>query len=236
MRNLLMCCISSILLFSTSVPASVVMTGTRIIYSEQTKEKTIQLKNPDNQLYLVQLQVDDHENVSMDAPGSSSFVMAPQIFRMEPNAGQSVRLQYIGSDLPRDRESLFYFTFSQLPVLKRSEQAGNQLVLAITSKVKIFYRPKGLAGTSDSVAKSLTFKMNGKKIMVSNPTGYYAVVRKATLSVNGKEVKLADAVVVSPKSEVEWTPSSAVSTLSGSRLRLIIVNDYGVDVLNNIDL
>ena len=216
--------------------ASVVMTGTRIIFPEEIKEKTIQLRNPDDQLYLVQLQIDDKENVSSDSLGSSSFIATPQIFRMEPNAGQSIRLQYVGSDLPQDKESLFYFSFSQLPVLKKNEQKGNQLILAITSRVKIFFRPKGIKGNSSDTAKSLMFKMHGKDISVTNPTAYHAVVKSASININGKTIPLANSVVVAPRATVDWKPVSPVSSLSGGEIRLVLVNDYGVDTVTMIAL
>ena len=48
-----------LLCLSHHVCASVVMTGTRIIYPAQASNKSIQLKNPDQQPYIVQVQVDD---------------------------------------------------------------------------------------------------------------------------------------------------------------------------------
>lgn len=236
MRNLLVFFIGFISFSFNAAHASVVMTGTRIIYPEQVKEKTIQLRNPDNQLYLVQLQVDDNENVSSDSPGSSSFIATPQIFRMEPNAGQSIRLQYIGSNLPQDRESIFYFSFSQLPILKKSEQTGNQLILAITSRVKIFFRPKGIKGDSADTAKSLVFKVSGGNIFVTNPTAYHAVIKNASLNINGKTISLADSVIVPPRANVEWKSPSPISSLSGGEVRLVVVNDYGVDTITTVKL
>ena len=216
--------------------ASVVMTGTRVIFPEQAKEKTVQLRNPDNKAYLLQMQIDDHEEIKEKADSSSSFIVTPQIFRMEPNSGQSIRIKYIGDNLPQDRETIFYFSFSQLPLLKKNEQAANQLVLAVTSRVKIFYRPKGIAGAPADAMKALRFSLDGKRIKVSNPTGYHVVVRKASLLVNGREITLADSTLVAPKKETEWTPSASVSRLAGSQLRLVVVNDYGVDNVNTINL
>lgn len=236
MRKLFVSFFIPAIFISSVAHASVVMTGTRIIYSGEIKEKSIQLRNPDNQVYLVQMQVDDREDVKSGEEASSSFVVTPQIFRMEPRTGQSATLKYIGEKLPQDRESLFYLSFTQLPVMKKSEQTKNQLILAITSRVKIFYRPKGLTELPSDVAKTLTFTMNGKHVTVNNPTGYHVVIRKASLLTKGKEITLANSVMIAPKTKADWTPSLPISSLSGSLLRLTIVNDYGADAVSTIAL
>lgn len=218
------------LFLSQNVFASVVMTGTRIIYPAQAREKTVQLRNTDIQPFIVQVQTDDgHKTEQIDSDGD--FIITPQIFRMESNAGQSVRLMYTGKALPQDRESMFYMNFTQLPVSKVAQQGSNQLVLAITNRVKIFYRPAGLHKQQGDTAQSLSFSLNGKKIKVSNPGGYFAVVRRASLLTQSGEILLADSVMVSPKSHSEWTPSKPVNNLKGARLRLILVNDFGMDTV-----
>ncbi|WP_316546327.1 fimbrial biogenesis chaperone [Klebsiella oxytoca] len=50
--------------------------------------------------------------------------------------------------------------------------------------------------------------------------------------INGREIKLADRQMVAPQSSAEWLPSDPVSGLKGARLRLVLVNDYGIDVIN----
>lgn len=218
------------LFFSQFASASVVMTGTRIIYSAQAREKTVHLRNTAQQPYIVQVQTDDGKR--RDAiEADDNFIITPPIFRMEPNAGQSIRLIYNGKSLPEDRESLFYMSFTQLPVSKVSQQSSNQLVLAITNRVKIFYRPAGLAKQQKDPAQLLSFSLNGKKINVTNPGGYFAVVRRASLLTQNGEIVLADSAMVSPKSSAEWTPSSPVHNLKGMRLRLVLVNDYGMDTV-----
>jgi P pilus assembly chaperone PapD len=207
--------------------ASVVMTGTRIIYASQLKEKSVQLRNTGKEPYIVQVQIDDG---SAENKASDSFVITPPIFRMEPGSGQSVRLMFTGKQLPQDRESLFYMNFTQLPVSQAKEQGNNQLVLAITNRVKVFYRPQGVTGQQSATGQALSLTKVGNKIKVNNPTGYYAVIRQASLLINGQQIKLADSVMIPPKSSAEWTPSQPITSLTGAHLKLILVNDYGMDV------
>ena len=221
-----------LLCLSHHVCASVVMTGTRIIYPAQASNKSIQLKNPDQQPYIVHVQVDDGSEKKPADEEDSNFLLTPNIFRMEPGSAQTVLLKYIGNSLPQNKESIFYMNFTQLPATKSEKSGSNQLVLAITNRVKIFYRPQGIEGTPGETAKKMTFSLSGKKIKVTNSAGYFAVVRRASLVINGREIKLADRQMVAPQSSAEWLPSAPVSGLKGARLRLVLVNDYGIDVIN----
>ncbi|MDF7680625.1 molecular chaperone [Enterobacteriaceae bacterium ESL0689] len=207
--------------------ASVVMTGTRVIFPSSVMEKTIQLKNPDPQPYVVQLQMTD-ENGKADK--NSIFSPLPPVFRMEPNTGQSVRLIFTGRGLPEDKESVFYFDFTQLPALQKDQKDQNQLVIAVRNRVKIFYRPVSLEGMQDDAYQALNFSVVNGKFNVDNPTGFYMSIREAKLSINGQSIKLADSVMLSPKSKTLWPLSEKITILTGARLQLILVNDYGGDI------
>ncbi len=209
--------------------AGIVMTGTRVIYPAGAREKSVQLSNTDTRPYIVQVQIDGGR--PGDASAGEAFAITPPVFRMEANAGQSVRLRYAGGPLPEDRESLFYLSFTQLPSGKAAEQGGNQLVLAVTNRVKMFWRPRGLTDDAAAIARGMTFSLSGGGIRVTNPSGRYASVRRATLRAHGREIPLAESEMVAPKSAATWRPSSAVSSLRGARLRLVLVNDYGTDVV-----
>lgn len=223
-------------IYSNDLLASVVMTGTRVIYPSQTKVKTIQFTNPDKQPYIIQAQVES-ENNQVGSPGElAPFTVLPQIFRMEPGMGQSVRLKYSGDPLPQDRESLFYLSFTQLPALKFSDKDANQLVFAITNRVKIFYRPTGITGRSDDTANNLDLTLKEGNVEVSNSGGYYAVIRNAEIIVSGKKIILANSAMVPPKTKVIWKPSASIASLNGAKLRLTLVNDYGNDVMTERSL
>ena len=216
--------------------ASVVMTGTRVIYPATAKEKTLQLTNTDAHPNLVQVWLDKGNPESTVESADAPFVVNPQIFRMEPHAGQMVRLIYTGEGLPQDRESVFYLNFSQVPAIKVRDQDANKLVLMFNSRLKVFYRPKGLAGSPDDLAGQLAFQLRDGVLQVSNPTGYHAVVRRASLLLDGRDVPLAESLMVSPHSQTQWRPRTPLGTPGKARLRLTLVNDYGVDVTRELPL
>ncbi len=217
--------------------ASVVMTGTRVIFQEGSRDKVLQLNNKDDHPNLVQMWVDNGQAVPPKGAATTPFLVTPQIFRMEPFSGQVVRISYLGTPLPTDRESLFYLNFLQIPAMKSSDQSQNKLVLIVNNKLKLFYRPKNLQGDVNKLGEQLRVTFSDHKpgvVTVTNPTGYFVNLRNGLLQVNGQQRPFALAAIIAPKSTTELTlPAGAAK---GSSLSLILVNDYGANVISTFTL
>jgi len=199
--------------------ASVVLNGTRVIYQAGQHGKTLQLSNEDEHPNLVQMWVDD------DAP----FVLNPPIFRMEPHAGQMVRLRIADTDLPQDRESVFYLNFTQVPALDDAAQQANRLVLLFQSRVKLFYRPKGLAPNTFSCA-ALHMQRHAGELQVENTSAYHLVVMHAELRSGDTSLPLAETQMLTPFSKTQWAWPASVRASGLETVVLTLRNDYGADV------
>ncbi|MCD9430859.1 fimbria/pilus periplasmic chaperone, partial [Yersinia pestis] len=77
-RQIIACSMLLLTSVSLSVQASVVMTGTRIIYPEGSREKVLQLSNKDDHPNLVQLWMDDGNNQSSPSKSDVPFALTPQ--------------------------------------------------------------------------------------------------------------------------------------------------------------
>ena len=206
--------------------ASVVMTGTRVIYPAQAQEKVVQLTSQDSYPNLVQMWVDSGNPEATAQTAEAPFIVSPQVFRMNPNAGQVVRVVFTGSNLPKDRESLYYLSFLQ----------ANKLLLSVSSRMKLFYRPQGLAGDPENLSKSLDFKVQGHSIITTNNSGYFAIVRNAQVVSQGKKQPLKTAEIVAPLSQAQWTLPAGTNARAGDSLQLTLVNDFGADVTTVVPL
>ncbi|PSH44076.1 fimbrial chaperone protein, partial [Yersinia pseudotuberculosis] len=138
--------------------ASVVMTGSRIIYPAAASEHSIQLTNNDNFPNAVQVWLDSGDEKSTPETGKAPFIVTPPFFRIEANSGQTLRLKYTGSGLPTDRESVFYLNFLQIPPVNKVEKDNKMLVL-LRNRIKVFYRPESIIGRVDQVSTALTFSL-----------------------------------------------------------------------------
>ncbi|AYD45867.1 molecular chaperone [Yersinia rochesterensis] len=208
--------------------ASVVMSGSRIIYSAGEKEHSVQLTNKDNFPNAVQVWLDSGDAQSTPETGKAPFIVTPPFFRIEANAGQTLRLKYTGSGLPTDRESVFYLNFLQVPPVNKAEKNNKMLVL-MRNRIKVFYRPENIAGRVDQVASTLTFtvRQQGKNVVVTgkNPTGFYATIASGEVVGGGKKLKMKSEMIA-PMSQAQWIiPTS--SAPSNAMVNFLLVNDFG---------
>jgi len=218
--------------------ASVVMTGTRVIYPGALASKTLQLRNDDAHPYLVQFWLDaGDEDSTPDQDHGVPFTLSPPIFRMEPGSGQAVRLVLTDAQaLPADRESLLYLNFSQLPALEKQHLEGNAMLMVVNSRLKLFYRPASLYPPQPDMAKmacALRFTLNHDTVQVDNPGAFHAVVSKATLVQQGRSIHLLEAEVVPPFSRQQWPLAEPITPVAGARIHISLINDYGAQTAHD---
>jgi len=211
----------------------VVLNGTRVIYPASQPSKTLHLSNDDAHPNLVQVWVTREEEDDTDGAGNPApFVVNPPIFRMAAHADQMVRLRFVGDDsLPADRESVFYLNFTQVPALPDDQQDANRLVVLLQSRVKLFYRPKGLPAHDLSCA-SLRLEHHGDVVQVTNTSAYHVVVSRAEMVTGSRtgDTALASAQMLAPFAQARWPlPAQADSTAPLPSVRLWLRNDYGAD-------
>lgn len=204
----------SLLLISTSAISGVEIGGTRLIYNGTGHQAAISVSNPDNTPCLIQSWVSKNENSD---DGDSLFVTTPPLFKLNPYAQNSVRVMLAGNAVPQDRESVYWLNIKSIP--SSSAEAKNELLIAVKSKMKLFYRPAGLKGDPSLAYQQLTFSAAGGKLSVHNPTPYS--VSLYDVKVNGKE--LAKPPMVLPFQ----TLSLPQTTVASGEVSWRAINDFG---------
>lgn len=212
------CTFTAIALFSANALASVVISGTRVIYPADAKEVSVKISNGGSSAVLLQSWIDDGDSNAKPSAIKVPFVLTPPMNRVEPGKGQTLRLSYTGGTLPMDKESVFWLNVLEVPAKSQAKIDENRLQMAFRSRIKLFYRPAGLAGNANDAVKALTWSSQNNRVQATNPTPYY--VSLVNLSVNGK--KLDHAMVAPRSSMVLDLAGNAGSKVSGS-----FVNDYG---------
>lgn len=218
-----------LMLSATLCQASVVLNGTRIIIDGSKNEKTIQFTNAGDQPALIQIQA-----VNPDANSTPPFVALPQIFRIAPVAGQTVKVNVTEKNLPQDRESLFYLDYTELPSVKKGDEDKNKLYLIIKNRVKVIVRPGDLDFSVDKVRQALSWRIEGHTILLKNASPFYANIRSFVLVKGNRTLPWDDAVTLAPFSEQRITLKSH-SPLSGYVLNAVLINDFGADEKINVN-
>ena len=210
---------------------SVTLPGTRVIYDASLSERSLQFTNGDNAPSVMQVWVDSGDERSTPKTADAPFVVAPPIFRIEPKAGQAVRLVFTGKDLPQDRESVFYLNTLQIPSISAANADQNQMLVLLRNRLKIFYRPAGIEGRPQNAHDKLAFDLrdsgNGTRITASNGSGYYLSLVGGTL-ICGARTSALPAAMVAPRTDVQWdVRGNCPANATEIRVKVRYVDDYG---------
>lgn len=219
---------------STQSWANIVMVGTRVIFPAESNEKTLQFSNNGDIPYIVQIWLDRGNDASTPENADAPFVVNPPFFRINPHQGQMARLIYVPqTELPKDRESIFYLNFKQIPALQESSADQNKLIFLVKNRLKVFYRPKSIIGNVEVMPKQWTFKLQqnakGSSVIVNNPTGYYANLTTVTLKVKQQSYSIdpKSIAMIAPYSSATWPIPEKITVNQDSVLSVTYVNDYG---------
>ncbi|MFI8417427.1 molecular chaperone [Serratia sp. NPDC078593] len=195
------------------VQAGVVVGGTRLVYDGGKKESSLTISNPDKTPYLIQSWVDTQDGDKSKAP----FIITPPLFRLDGGQNNILRVVRAGGNLPTDQESLYWMNIKSIP---SAEKKDNTLQIAVKTRIKLIYRPRGLPGNVTESGKMVKWQRSGNTLQVTNPSPYYLTF--FNVKVNGTAVK--NATMVAPKSSASFPLSAGVS---GGTLSWQIINDYG---------
>jgi chaperone protein EcpD len=221
-------CAAALAFSALDAHASVVMHGTRVVFSADEREASLRLQNVGDTASLVQAWIDDGKSVS-DSPDASTtvpFAIRPPIFRMDGGRSQLLRIFHIGGPMPADRESLYYLNTLAVPGKPAGVADGRHLNVVVRTRMKLFYRPKGLseAGAAAAPGKlqwTLVKDEKGWVLNTTNPTPYFVSVD--SIQAGGKVV----ADVAWPLATTNYRLSHAQATALGPQVTFQYISDHG---------
>ncbi|WP_454724647.1 MULTISPECIES: fimbrial biogenesis chaperone [Cupriavidus] len=174
--------------------AALSVVGTRFVYPESARELTVRVGNAGDGPILVQAWLDRGDPDADPARLSVPFVLAPPMFRLDAGHKSVLRLRHTGEPLPRDRESVFWLNFLEVPALP--EDSRNLLRLSYRSRMKLLYRPAGLPGSADEAISRVTWRLGGASasgeavLEADNPTPYHVSFAQMTVTRGAAAVAL----------------------------------------------
>ncbi|WP_279628541.1 fimbrial biogenesis chaperone [Bordetella genomosp. 12] len=186
--------------------ASLVIEGTRVVYKAGAAEVVVKMSNEGAVASLMQAWIDDGRPDATPDQMSVPFFLTPPLARVEPGKGQALRIFHTdgGQALPQDRESLFWLNVLDVPPKAGTgEDTGAILQISVRTRLKMFFRPKGLKGSADNAAADLTFRVvPGGKLEVANPTPYYVNLREASYGPQDHPAHRYPSMMVAPFSSL----------------------------------
>lgn len=208
--------LTPIISLSLSHAAGIQVGRTRIVYDAGKKEISLPLINKETELpWLIQSWTD-----TGDGRTRGPFIVTPPLFRLEPQKEQSLRIAWNGTALPENKESLFYMNVRTIPATAAEDDDKNVLRLIYKTRIKLFWRPKGLKGDPDETCKNLRYSRHGQQLTVTNQGAFHITFDNLKLG----NAKLEKADMVTPQSSVEIP---VPDTATGNQVSWRCITDYG---------
>ncbi|WP_149011961.1 fimbrial biogenesis chaperone [Escherichia albertii] len=212
---------------SYTADASIVVDGTRVIYHAEKKETTVSLKNNNPAPVLIQSWIDTGDSKVSPDQMRVPFLITPPINRVDAGKGQSLRISYIGtSTLPTDRESVFWLNILEVPAKdKNLSEDRNRLTISFRTRIKLFYRPEGLAGDPTEAAKKLHWTLKNNDIVVDNISKYYV----SLVSIHYGEANLKGQIharMIVPGEQQTYRANEPI-VHDIKKLQYDVIDDYG---------
>ena len=218
-------------LWANCLHASVVITGTRVIFPGDSREVTVRLTNDGDAPALVQAWIDTGNEKEAPEKIKVPFVLTPSMFRLDPGSGQSLRLIQTQESLPADRESLFWLNVLEVPPKMSGSDEANKIQLAFRSRIKVMYRPSGLQGRADTASDQLKWALapkpdgQGFVLKVSNPSAYVVNLGVINVDIGGRKHELKPSFV-RPGEETDFALPD-VTTAAGAVVEYAYIDDWG---------
>lgn len=176
---------------------------------------------------LVQAWIDVGEASERPEQLRVPYVIAPPMFKLSPGRHRDIVIRPIsGQVLPSDRESVFWLNILDIPSRVQSDEAS-KIEYAVSWRIKLFHRPLGLKGSSQSAAAALEWgveKQGGAdRLIARNGSAFH--VSLTELSVDGRRVELQPSdALIAPFSTSTFSLSEGDA---GVRIRFRWVDDKG---------
>lgn len=210
------------LLMAQCATASISLSSTRVIFEGAHKEANVTVRNG-GQTVLVQSWLDS-ENSTAAPP----FAVTPPLARLEANQQQLLRILYEGRGMPVDKESVVWLNVQEIP--QSGAVGANTLQLAVRQRIKVFFRPAGLAGEASKAPEQLTWALqqtaSQAALKVTNTSLYH--VSLADLKVgSAKNLELVmDSTMIAPGA-VKSFPLKNRPQGPSTHVQFSAINDYG---------
>ncbi|EDV0378325.1 fimbria/pilus periplasmic chaperone [Salmonella enterica subsp. enterica] len=217
------------LFFISTANAGVVIYGTRIIYPAEKNEVLVQLMNQGGRSSLVQSWIDDGDTSLPPEKIKVPFLLTPPVAKVAGDSGQQIKIKKMPNMLPNNKESLFYLNVLDIPPNNPNSTGKNVLKFAMQNRIKLFYRPKGIAPVNRDTFQKLSMKRTASSYSIQNDTANWVTIIE--VKVNGVKIN-NESIMLAPLSSADVALKSA----NANQYKMTIIDDHGNYISDNVSL
>nr|WP_269212306.1 fimbria/pilus periplasmic chaperone [Chromobacterium piscinae] len=180
------------------------MDAMRYVFTGDKEAIAITVSNDAEQTFGGQAWVDN----IVEKDTRPTFVGTPSFFKVPPKGKQVMRI-IKATDLPQDKESVYWLNLQDIPPALE----GNGLAVALRTRVKLFYRPAGLMEGRKNAERQIIVQPGPDGLRMKNATPYIFAIGSVldaagkTLSLDEKEA--AKLLMFMPGDEVKVPAGAA---------------------------
>ncbi|EHX8894539.1 fimbrial chaperone [Escherichia coli] len=206
--------------FCSQSMAAFVLNGTRFIYEEGKKNVSFEVTNNADKTYGGQVWIDNTNQ------GNGVYMVPqPPFFKVSPKQKQIIRIMNTDSNLPKDRESLFWLNVQEVPPKPEVKDGeGSVLAIAMNTRVKLIYRPASIKDGRKDAEKQVKLEQRGNETWLKNPTPYYIAI--VSIKQDGKDIALQNNILTSLAQLKPFSEVSLGKRINGS-VNIEAINDWG---------
>ncbi|WP_059215944.1 fimbria/pilus periplasmic chaperone [Escherichia albertii] len=217
MKGLLPLLISSMIL---PAHAGIVIYGTRIIYPAENKEVMVQLMNQGSRSSLVQAWIDDGDTSLPPEKIQVPFMLTPPVAKVGANSGQQIKIRIMPNRLPTNKESIFYLNILDIPPNSPEDEGKNALKFAMQNRIKLFYRPVGVASVNKETFKKLRVNNSSNGLVIKNGSANWVTI--SDVKANSVKVNY-ETIMIAPQESRRVD----VKNHNANSWQLTIIDDHG---------
>ncbi|QCJ69371.1 molecular chaperone [Providencia heimbachae] len=214
------------LLISFQANAGLRIEQSRIIWSAEQTQKSIILTNDSQEIYLIQTGVFDSPTGTKE---TQFFTVIPPLYRLNSNSQQSMRLLLQDSinSLPKDRESIFYFSTIAIPGSTPESKNTDSAQLSIGTRlvIKLFYRPIEFTQSPENAISNLNFSSLRDGLCLNNESPYFITL--SNLKIQDKTLSNLAGMMIPPYSQQKIALPQVIT--SNTKIEWQAINDFGGD-------
>lgn len=227
-----LCAVTVIAASLSSAYAGITINGTRVVYPADQREVSLSMVNDGKEARLIQAWIDTGDASERPETSKAPFVITPPMSRVDPSKGQTLRIMYTGAgNLPQDRETVFWLNILEIPPKPKagSDAANNFMQLAVRSRLKLFYRPKGLQGSVDGALDQthwrLVSKGNGYDVECTNDSPYNISFSDVSFKGTPEQPSVSKGGMCPAKGKGTYPVTGTID--AGGKLIVTVINDFG---------
>lgn len=219
---------------SLSGQAAILLPNTRAVFDGSRSDLLIRLGN-EGPAERVTVWVDEGDQNTPPETSQAPFAVSPPVVRVDRDAQRPVRIVRLAqAKLPEDRESMFWLNVRGVPEgAARPASDQGQMAVTVRARIKLFYRPPGLAGGPGQAPEALRWQWQQgasggePTLVIHNPTPWYVSLN--ALEGQGQNlIARLPAGTIAPLCDTR-VPLHGVILLTGQALRLQVrwIDDSG---------